>query len=244
MEYRALTDVGLKRTNNEDSYLINDGGEKKLFVIADGMGGHNAGEIASSEACAMIEKYIKTHDGAIDEVLKEAVCNANRQLFVRASENNAMSGMGTTIDALIAEKDKIHIAHVGDSRVYIVSNDAIRKVTHDHSIVGMMVDSGSITEEEARVHPQRNLITRAVGTAMTIEVDIVDETIHNGEWILMCTDGLTNMVPKDEIHRIITTASNIDEAAEKLVDTAKKNGGDDNITVILLSRHTQKGRNK
>lgn len=244
MEYTALTDVGKKRTNNEDSYLINDKGRQKLFIIADGMGGHNAGEVASGEACRMVDKYIQTHDGSIDEVLRSAVRHANRELFIRASENNAMSGMGTTIDVLLAEKNKIHVAHVGDSRVYIISRDSVRKITHDHSVVGMMMDSGSITEEEARVHPQRNLITRAVGTAMTVEVDIVNETIHNGEWVLMCTDGLTNMVPKDEICRIVTTASNITAAANKLVEKAKENGGDDNITVVLLNLPTKKGRNK
>lgn len=244
MIYAALTDVGLKRTNNEDSYKINDTKKRKLFIVADGMGGHNAGEIASSEACRMVEEYVSSYDGNIDEVLTEAVHDANRELFIRASENSAMSGMGTTIDACVVEKNKIHIAHVGDSRVYVVSCDSIRKITKDHSIVGMMLDSGSITEEEAINHPQRNFITRAVGTAMTIEVDIVHETIHNGEWVLMCTDGLTNMVPKDEIHRIITSASDVNEAVNGLIDKAKQNGGDDNVTVVLLYWPARKGRNK
>ena len=245
MVYAALTDVGLKRTNNEDSYVINDNNKKKkLFIVADGMGGHNAGEIASSVAAKMVEDYVFSHDGNIDDVLTEAVYGANRELFIRASENSAMSGMGTTIDACVVEKNKIHIAHVGDSRVYVLNNDLMRKITKDHSIVGMMLDSGSITEEEARNHPQRNFITRAVGTAMTIEVDIVHETIHNGEWVLMCTDGLTNMVPKDEIHHIITSASDVNEAVDGLVNKAKQNGGDDNITVVLLHWPARKGRNK
>lgn len=244
MEYAVLTDVGLKRTNNEDSYLVANEGKKKLFIVADGMGGHNAGEIASSEACRIIEAFVNQSEGDVDTLLTQAVQRANREIFVKASENTAMSGMGTTIDVCLVAKNKISIAHVGDSRVYVVNKDGCRKITKDHSIVGMMLDSGSITEEEARKHPQRNFITRAVGTAMTIEVDVVHETIHNGEYVLMCTDGLTNMVPKDEIHRIITTATDVNEAVEGLVQKAKENGGDDNITALVMHWPAKKGRNK
>ena len=235
MVYAALTDVGLKRTNNEDSYVINDNNKKKkLFIVADGMGGHNAGEIASSEAAKMVEDYVFSHDGNIDDVLTEAVYGANRELFIRASENSAMSGMGTTIDACVVEKNKIHIAHVGDSRVYVLNNDLMCKITKDHSIVGMMLEEGSITEEEAKVHPQRNYITRAVGTSVNLEIDIICEEVHSGEWVLMCTDGLTNMVDKGELHSIVINAESVDAAACSLVKKAKDNGGDDNITVVLF----------
>lgn len=234
MEYAALTDVGMKRHNNEDSYIVNVTGEEKIFIVADGMGGHNAGEIASLEACRITESYILKEKGEIDSILREGVCKANRDIFVRAAENPDLKGMGTTIDVCVVKENKLHIAHVGDSRVYVVNNEQIRRITKDHSIVGMMLEEGSITEEEARVHPQRNYITRAVGSAANVEVDIVCEEVHNGEWVLMCTDGLTNMVEKNVLHSVITNAQSVDDAACELVRRAKENGGDDNITVILF----------
>lgn len=234
MEYVALTDVGKKRLNNEDSYIVNVTGEDKIFIVADGMGGHNAGEIASLEACRITESYVLEQKGDIDSVLKAGVSKANRDIYVRAAENPSMKGMGTTIDVCVVSDKKLHIAHVGDSRVYIISNDGIRRITKDHSIVGMMLEEGSITEEEARVHPQRNYITRAVGSAVNVDVDIICEDIHSGEWVLMCTDGLTNMVERDVMHRVIIDAGSVNDAASELVRLAKENGGDDNITVILF----------
>lgn len=234
MIYADKTDVGMKRLNNEDSYIINCEGKDKIFIVADGMGGHNAGEVASREACRIVEKSILEMDGNIKDVLKKAVKKANREIFIRASENESMRGMGTTIDACVVRGEDLYVAHVGDSRVYIVSKDGIRKITKDHSIVGMMVDSGTITEEEAKKHPQRNLITRAVGTNMTVEVDVVKEIIHSDELVLMCTDGLSNMVSRGDIFKIIKEHENICEAVNALIDTANKNGGDDNITAVLF----------
>lgn len=247
MEYAALTDVGMKRTNNEDSYIINISEESgdKIFVVADGMGGHNAGEIASRDACRIVESQILNQKGGkIEDVLTDAVKKANREIYIRAAENTLMRGMGTTIEALVIKDDMLCLAHVGDSRVYIVSEDAIRKITKDHSIVGMMVDEGTISEEEAKNHPQRNLITRAVGTSITVNVDIVKEPIHSGEWILMCTDGLTNMVSRGEIHGIITNAQSCNDAVRKLIDRAKEHGGDDNITAVLIKIPLHIGRDK
>lgn len=234
MEYVALTDVGMKRRNNEDSYIVNVANEDKIFIVADGMGGHNAGEIASLEACRITESYILEQAGSIDAVLREGVVKANRDIYVRAAENPSMKGMGTTIDVCVVRDNTLHIAHVGDSRVYIINNDSIRRVTRDHSIVGMMLEEGSITEEQARVHPQRNYITRAVGSAVNVEVDIINEDVHSGEWVLMCTDGLTNMVEKDVLHSVVTGAESVRDGACELVRRAKENGGDDNITVILF----------
>lgn len=234
MIYADKTDIGMKRLKNEDSYIINCEGKDKIFIVADGMGGHNAGEIASSEACRIVEQSILEAKGNIEDVLKNAVEKANRKIFIRSSENESMRGMGTTIDACVVRGENIYIAHVGDSRVYIVSEDGIRKITKDHSIVGMMVDAGTITEEEAKNHPQRNLITRAVGTNMTVEVDIVKEIIHSDELVLMCTDGLSNMVARDDIFKIIKEHKNITDAVNALVAAAKKNGGDDNITAVLF----------
>ncbi|MBQ3111187.1 MAG: Stp1/IreP family PP2C-type Ser/Thr phosphatase [Clostridia bacterium] len=234
MEYAALTDVGMRRHNNEDSYIVNDLHENKIFIVADGMGGHNAGEIASLEACRIVESYILEHEGDIDSILTEGVVKANRDIFVRASENPSLQGMGTTIDVCVLKEGKLHIAHAGDGRVYLLTKDGITKLTYDHSIVGMMLDEGSITEEEAMVHPQRNYITRAVGSSVNIEVDSISADVHSGEWVLMCTDGLTNMVSSDTMHKIVTGAENVNAAACELVRRAKEQGGDDNITVVLL----------
>lgn len=234
MEYAALTDVGMRRHNNEDSYIVNVSGNDKIFIVADGMGGHNAGEIASLEACRITESFVLEGKGNIDDVLRDGVVKANRDIYVRSCENDAMKGMGTTIDVCVIDGNKLHIAHVGDSRVYIVNKESIRRVTRDHSIVGMMLEEGSITEEEARVHPQRNYITRAVGSSANIEVDIICEEIHSGEWVLMCTDGLTNMIEREVLHSVIKNSDSVDDAAEELVRRAKENGGDDNITVILF----------
>ena len=234
MEYAASTDVGMRRHNNEDSYIVNVSGNDKIFIVADGMGGHNAGEIASLEACRITESFVLEGKGNIDDVLRDGVVKANRDIYVRSCENDAMKGMGTTIDVCVIDGNKLHIAHVGDSRVYIVNNESIRRVTRDHSIVGMMLEEGSITEEEARVHPQRNYITRAVGSSANIEVDIICEEIHSGEWVLMCTDGLTNMIEREVLHSVIKNSDSVDDAAEELVRRAKENGGDDNITVILF----------
>ncbi len=244
MDYAARTDVGLKRFNNEDSYIINVEKDEKIFIVADGMGGHNAGEVASLTACRTVENSILDSKGDIDAILKEAVEKANKEIFIKAAENTEMKGMGTTVEACVLTEDIIHLAHVGDSRVYVINSDEIRKITNDHSIVGMMLDNGTITEEEAKYHPQRHFITRAVGTSMTVEVDIVNEKIHKGEWVLMCTDGLTNMVPKDEIHRIVVSSSKCEKAAEKLIEKAKENGGDDNITLILFNLDKGKRRNR
>ncbi len=235
MEYAALTDVGMKRHNNEDSYIINEINRENIFIVADGMGGHNAGEIASLEACRMIESYIINAGGDdIESIMREGVQKANRELFIRAAEQSELNGMGTTIDVCVIKDGMLHVAHVGDSRVYLIDEDTIEKVTKDHSVVGMMIDSGTLTEEEAKVHPQRHFITRAVGTTMTVDVDIERREIHSSQKILMCTDGLTNMVSKDEIHRIVKDNESVSDAVRELVSRAKENGGDDNITVILL----------
>ena len=232
MIYAALSDIGNKRHTNEDSYLVNE--EKGLFIVADGMGGHNAGEVASLEACRIIESYILNAPSDAEEVLRKAVEKANREIFIRASEEEEKRGMGTTSEVCLVKGDTLFVAHVGDSRVYILSENEMRKITKDHSIVGMMVDTGSISEEEARNHPQRNLITRAVGTGMSIEVDIIEETLHKNDKVLICTDGLTNMVSRDEVFEIVKNSPNVNEAVKTLVDKAKENGGDDNITVVIF----------
>jgi protein phosphatase len=200
------------------------------------MGGHKAGEVASLEACRKIEGYLKNNEGKPEVLLKDAVKSANRDIFNHASSNEAMRGMGTTVDALLLKKDDMTLAHVGDSRVYIISKDSIRQITKDHSIVEMMLESGSITEEEAKNHPQRHYITRAVGSAYRVDVDIIKEKLNEDECVLMCTDGLTNMLGEEEILKIVSENESLSEAADILLARAKDNGGVDNITFILFKR--------
>jgi protein phosphatase len=234
--YEARSDVGLVRSNNEDSYLIVEKEDEEIFIVADGMGGHKAGEVASLEACRKIEGYLKNNEGKPEVLLKDAVKSANRDIFNHASSNEAMRGMGTTVDALLLKKDDMTLAHVGDSRVYIISKDSIRQITKDHSIVEMMLESGSITEEEAKNHPQRHYITRAVGSAYRVDVDIIKEKLNEDECVLMCTDGLTNMLGEEEILKIVSENESLSEAADILLARAKDNGGVDNITFILFKR--------
>ncbi|MGM9551194.1 MAG: Stp1/IreP family PP2C-type Ser/Thr phosphatase [Clostridia bacterium] len=242
MEYAAKTDMGRRRANNEDSYLINC--DKGFFVVADGMGGHNAGEVASFNACRIVENYLLSRDNIHENDVVEAVKKANRDVFVRACESESMRGMGTTIDVCLVKDEKLCVGHVGDSRVYIISENSIRKITKDHSVVGMLIDAGTISEEEAMVHPQRNIITRAVGTAAVVDVDLEETIIHTDEVVLMCTDGLTNMVSKRDIKNIVMGAESLSEAADKLVEKANENGGKDNITVILIKPFGQKLEDK
>lgn len=235
MKYAARTDVGLVRRNNEDSYLIDEMGDAEIFIVADGMGGHNAGEVASLEACRKIDGYIrKNRDKSDPELLEEAVKSANREIFIHASQNEAMSGMGTTVDAVIARGNSLTIAHVGDSSVFSITKTGIEKITKDHSVVGMMLDLGTLTPEEAKKHPQRHYITRAVGTAFGVEVDVTNHSLADGERILMCTDGLTDMASPDEIFEIVSKSASLAEAADSLVNLAKNAGGSDNVTLIIF----------
>lgn len=236
MNYAARTDVGNKRTNNEDSYLIDEYGTCEIFIVADGMGGHNAGEVASLEACRKADGYIREKDGDIGWLMKNAVVHANREIFIHAMQNEAMRGMGTTIDVCVLEDNKIKVAHVGDSSVFIVSSDSIKKITRDHSVVGEMLAMGTITEEEAKIHPKRHYITRAVGSAYTVEIDMIDETLKEDECVLMCTDGLTDMVDTNTIYNIIRKSDRLSEAADRLLEAAKANGGIDNITLIIFGK--------
>ncbi len=244
MEYSAKTDVGKKRIQNEDSYLVNGEIDGGIFIVADGMGGHNAGEVASLDACRITESFILESENKDENAIVAAIKKANRDIFQRASENNAMRGMGTTIDVCYITKNLLTIGHVGDSRVYVINQSGIKQITHDHSVVGMMLEEGTISEEEARLHPQRNIITRAVGTSVNVEVDVEKYSLDENDTILMCTDGLTGMVTPSEICSIVLNAQSLIDACNALVSKANENGGKDNITVILIKPFGQKVEDK
>lgn len=239
MRSYSLTDTGQIRTVNEDYAFVSErpiGKLPNLFVVADGMGGHKAGERASSYAVQALLEYVKkSRESKPVRVLRRAIEHANELVYEEASASEEHRGMGTTMVAATLVKDTLYVTNVGDSRLYII-NDGITQVTHDHSLVEEMVRMGKLTREESQHHPDKNIITRAVGVKDSVEIDFFEEKIDYKDVILLCSDGLTNMVDDEQILQIIRSEKDLKKAAELLVDTANRNGGKDNITVLLISR--------
>jgi PPM family protein phosphatase len=223
----AATDIGLVREGNEDSYLV----QQPLFVIADGMGGHRGGEVASRLAIETIESLFRRGEGALSEQVQEA----NRAVFERSTIDRAVAGMGTTLTAALVEGDRARLAHVGDSRAYLFRGGEMRMLTEDHTLVHRMVQQGEITEAEAERHPQRSVVTRALGIEMSIPVDEVVVDLEHGDRLLLCSDGLTSMVDDEAIGRILAAEPDPQRAAEALVTAANDGGGVDNTTVIVIA---------
>lgn len=233
--FGILSDIGTSRKLNEDYVGAQEDELKKIYIVADGMGGHNAGEIASEIAVSSTIKYmnsIKDFENP-ENILCEAIKSANMDIYDKAKENLSMAGMGTTITACLVVKDKLIIANVGDSSCFIVKDDGIAKITKDHSLVQQLVDSGSITEEEAVNHPNKNIITRALGTNMEVDVDLFLLNKNDILKVILCSDGLTNVVNKNEIYDIIIKNNNKD-ACTQLVELSKLKGSKDNISVIIF----------
>jgi protein phosphatase len=231
-----VSDVGLKRKLNEDyaSYLEKE--EFKVYVVADGMGGHNAGEVASEMAVKRIINYIdeKYSSSKINNLLAEAIEKVNRDIFNYSNTNESLSGMGTTVTASFITKDFVHIANVGDSSCFGIRKNEIIKITKDHSLVQELVDMGSISEKEAEKHPKKNIITRALGTGSNVCVDIFELENKEYDLYLLCSDGLTNELAKEEILQVIMEEDDYVKIANKLVYLANEKGGRDNITVLLF----------
>lgn len=236
----CLTDVGRSRDKNEDSCIyrkFNNGWD--LLMVADGMGGHNAGEIASSIAVRSITEYLeeKIKDGIdisnMEDVLTSAIAKANDDIYTEAQNNVSCSGMGTTVTMAVISRDEVLIGHIGDSRAYILSNNKLKKITSDHSLVAELVKNGTITEDEAQHHPQRNIITRALGAKDNVKVDIEKIGIMPSDIILLCSDGLTNMLDDGKIEEILIKNQDIENGAHELIDLANSLGGYDNITVAV-----------
>ncbi len=242
------TDVGRKRELNEDSFAVLD--EERVFVVADGMGGHNAGEVASSIAIETIVNFFRASKEDEDMTwpykmdpnlsieankLKVGIKFANRKIFRVAQGNASYSGMGTTIVAmLLLENGPLYIAHVGDSRCYRYADGAISQVTEDHSLVNEYVKAGQLTPEQARNFPHKNVIMRALGMKENVLVDVLERPVSKGEIYFACSDGLSDMVTDDDMAAILAESKNLREAADKLIDRANANGGKDNISVVLL----------
>lgn len=240
MKLFSITDVGKRREINEDYIYTSEtpvGNLPNLFMVADGMGGHNAGDYASKHAVEKIVEVIESNTQETDSenILQKAIDDANTHINQMAKSNESLKGMGTTLVAVTVDVEENHVlvANVGDSRMYII-NDFITQITKDHSLVEEMVDMGGIDREAARMHPDKNIITRAVGVKEYVLVDFFDITISKKEMLLLCTDGLTNMLKDKEIHKIIRESADIEEAGRRLIDAANANGGRDNIAVVLV----------
>ena len=250
VDFESVSDVGLKRKSNEDSYCVNH--DEGLYVVADGMGGHAAGEVASGLAVSTIEDYIKFTsvkenassnsglDGGLTpngRRLKTSIYQANQRLLEYTQQRAECDGMATTIVAVLVEEGVAEIAHVGDSRVYLIRDNAIRCMTTDHSWVNEQVQSGMMDTDQARHHPLRNVVTRAIGGDTILEVDVQSIELELGDRLLLCSDGLPSMVADDEILQIVLSDGGSLKQAEKLVKAANLNGGEDNTTAVLLWIH-------
>lgn len=235
----AITDVGLIRENNQDSMFVSKNKDFPLFIIADGMGGHNSGEVASSMAVDLVKENLIFHkeklvnDKNIKNLLESAILDANKKIYNKSKENEIYNKMGTTVILAYINKSKIYLAHVGDSRAYIVG-EGIEQITEDHSLVNELVKNGSITKEEALHHPQKNMITRAVGTSDSLDIDIYVLPYKKEDILVLCSDGLSNMVVEEELLNTFKGEDDMCIAVDKLVLKAKENGGKDNISVIAV----------
>ena len=234
MKVYAITDIGRVRPINEDSYCLPQPGEQ-FCAVADGMGGHNAGEVASAMAVDTFAGCMRAAFRRNASAIRNAVECANEAVFEEAGRDDRKSGMGTTFTALCQDGDTVHIAHVGDSRAYLIRNGAIMRVTMDHTLVEEMVMQGLITPSEARNHPKRNYITRALGTARSVEVDLVQLGIRSDDVYLLCSDGLSGHVEERKMLSVTLSEAGWQQKLEKLVQIALENGGTDNITAMYVT---------
>lgn len=230
IETGVRTDVGRVRVGNEDSYLM----DEPLFGIADGMGGHAAGEVASSTAVEALSSGAARVNPDDPESLVALIKEANRAIFEKATKDDLLHGMGTTCTLVLIDAHRAHLAHVGDSRAYLLRDGDLSRLSEDHTLVGRMVREGQLTEEEAAKHPQRSVITRSLGIDSDVRVDLRSFDVRDGDRIMLCSDGLTSMTGEDTIKRVLQQTKSPQAAADELVDLANEAGGDDNITVVVL----------
>ena len=228
--YGAKSDVGRVREANEDSYLIAD----PLFVVADGMGGHIAGDVASSTAVKVIQDESGDASSENPGTLSKIISDANAAIWDKAQSDPALRGMGTTCTLVLVDESRVHIAHVGDSRAYRLREGHLEQLTEDHTLVGRMVQEGRLSPEEAQHHPQRSIITRALGVDEDVQVDLETVELSEGDRLLICSDGLSSMVDDRPIESVLASESDPQRAADRLIEVANEAGGDDNITVVVI----------
>ncbi|MCW2277204.1 Stp1/IreP family PP2C-type Ser/Thr phosphatase [Heliophilum fasciatum] len=248
MQVIARTHVGKVRPINEDGFWFDIPGG--LFLVADGMGGHEAGEVASALAVQTLADCWQGQPVGAEPVktLLDACQKANRAIFEQAQTHSSWSGMGTTLTALWSDGSQVVIAHVGDSRAYRINEHGVTPLTHDHSLVEEMIRQGTLTEAEAQGHPQRNVITRALGTRDTVKIDVFTEALAPQDVLLLCTDGLSNLITDEEIGKVLSThqrrsSQQWEQAADQLLALALERGGFDNITFLILVQTESEGWN-
>ena len=242
MRVYSGTDIGRSRSVNQDYVYVSEtpvGNLPNLFIVADGMGGHNAGDFASAFAVrVMVDSVKEDADFNPVKVIRHGIEVANHELIEQAKKSEERKGMGTTMVVATVVGNYVYVANVGDSRLYVIGN-RITQITKDHSLVQEMVRMGELTEEDARNHPDKNIITRALGAEETVNIDFFDFRLEKDSNILMCSDGLSNMVSNEEIQKIIQTGAELQEKGETLLNLANEHGGKDNIAVVLIEPFTE-----
>ena len=237
----AKSDVGKQRELNEDSFYITQDplSRIQLFILADGMGGCNAGEIASNQAILSAKSYIENNFDetpkdreSLIQLVASSLEYANMVIYEKSLKDKKFEGMGTTLEVCLIYNNRVYIGHIGDSRIYRIRNNIIRKLTKDHSYVQKLVEDGTITNEEAEHHPKKNMLMKALGCNAFVEPDVMVKGFQKEDILIICSDGLTNMVKVDDIYRL--TKNNFEQATKDLVDLANQNGGVDNITIITI----------
>ncbi len=229
----ALTDVGLVRKENEDKYLLSP--ERGLFVVADGMGGHHGGGTASRLAIEVVDSEFcfSKNSGATAIDLQNVLNKANMAIYEKGCDEQ-YKGMGTTVTAALVDEGFLHLAHIGDSRAYLLRHGELKQLTQDHSLVNELYQSGSLTREEAKNHPQRNVLTRALGTGIAPQIDLLTIDLQVHDYLLLCTDGLYNHVSEESMMMIIRQTVGLQDKVKMMVEQALQKGGTDNVTVVLV----------
>lgn len=245
MRTAGRTDIGRIRSVNEDrAFVLPESNGLVVAVVADGMGGHQAGDIASQMAIEKIQEELSRlpHTSSLEErqdAVKIAVEAANEHVYRHAAEREQFHGMGTTVVVAVATADQLVIGHIGDSRAYLADGERLAQLTEDHSLVNELVRSGQLTREEANNHPRRNVLTRALGTETRVQVDVHAFEWEPGDILLMCSDGLSGLVDRDSLYGIVRSDDTLDRKVDLLVERALDAGGDDNITVVLIENNPQ-----
>ncbi|MBS4899416.1 MAG: Stp1/IreP family PP2C-type Ser/Thr phosphatase [Clostridiales bacterium] len=243
MKAYAVTDIGRVRSANQDYFYFTDepiGELQNLFIVADGMGGHKAGDLASRYTVEKFRELVESYDYKDTvNIFTNAVTQVNQMLIEKALESRDYEGMGTTLVVATIEGSALKVANVGDSRLYIIGDD-ITQITRDHSLVEEMVQRGELDKESARVHVNKNIITRAIGADVSVVPEIFSVDLEKGDKILLCSDGLTNMVDDGRIARLIKAGGSVREICERLIEAANENGGSDNITAMVIDPEVER----
>ena len=242
LKYAAISDRGMLRAKNEDScnIVLAADGSPQAFIVADGMGGHEAGDVASAMAVQIVSDEVAVliqnpdNDSSVKELLEDAILKANARIYQYSLRKLSGLGTGTTLTAGVLHKGKLTVAHIGDSRFYLLRSGQLQKLTQDHSFVGELVDKGILDAEEAKTHPLRNQITRALGYEAQIEIDFFETDIYRDDIWLFCTDGLTQKVTSDELLSMLANADDPENILRNMVALANQRGGEDNITAIVV----------